>query len=192
MHYVFLLSWLSKSSSASNYRFIIFIVVIVTIFVIDAIPIVIDTVIRAVIIYWAKFFARTTSQPSTNTQCSSPTSFIPFSLSFVCEDLTQVGSTVIRGRTWLHYDESKDLAFCFLCNKASTFDYQVDVQIRPLHLQGFPIGKMPLSSLKECSYRCNCLPYLWKVSSCIVAISVIDRHLAVIAGHDSFVLYVWL
>ena len=115
-----LLSWLSKSSSLSTDRFIIFIVVVVTIFVIDAIPIVIDTVIWPAvgIIYWARFFARTASQLATNTGCSSPITIINLIHSIF--HVVRLGikrggfsSQSIRGCTMM-----KARIYCFLCMKA--------------------------------------------------------------------------
>ena len=115
-------------------RFIIFIVVIVTIFVIDAVPVIIDTIIRAASIiyqYWARFFARTVSQLSTNARYSSPITIINLvhSISHVIRlGITEawLSKDIMPARlpvhTWLHYDESKDLFLSL--HEGEHFDYQ--------------------------------------------------------------------
>ena len=148
------------------------------------IPVVIDTVIRAVgIIYWARFFTRTGSQLSTNTRCSSPITIINLVHSIfhvvrlgikreAGEHLTseRLGRQSIRDCTMM-----KARIYCFLCMKAVKKS-TVGVQKRPLHL--YQLERCQ-SSLRECIAigACNCLPYsyLWK--------SLQLLHLAVIAGH---------
>ena len=90
------------------------------------------------IIYWARFFARTAFQLSTNTRCSSLITIInlvhsifhvvhlgikpAWLLSEAGYNAGKVGLTV---HTWLHYDESKDLLLSLHeSGKEEHFDYQ--------------------------------------------------------------------
>ena len=91
--------------------------------------------------------------------------------------------------TWLHYDQSKDLLLS-VCMKAvkkrTLITSRCAEKLLHLSVTGFSNWKdAKVSSLRECS----CLPI--PVENSPVVVSVIDRHLAVIAGHDPFMLYVY-
>ena len=103
------------------------------------------------IIYWARFFARTASQLSTNTRCSSPITIINLvhSIFHVIRlgikprgyNVSKIGSTV---HTWLHYDESKDLLLSLHeGGKKSTLITSRCAEKAFTSIQGFPIEKMP-------------------------------------------------